>query len=403
MNSTNQIKGGFFLKLKLLSQLIAERVKSISNKNKKSQEIALSFSLIVDFIKKTFTVQEKLVFLISIFLFFLIISQIISFFSFASIDKALQNQQSAKAENLIKTKNIFIPNNKSLKLRLAHAYLGLEREEEARIIIQEIQAQEPYNPYLPKVAIALADNLKRKQKAEQAINILEKLPLTNCQNCKQSLLELYTMEGRRALIERNLERATFFLSKALILAEKLHESSSSLGHRKRELARAYNLQAMSFIKAKELDRAINVLERSGSIYAQGQTYLELGKLYHKRQANTEDLKKALTYYEKAYSFGQTEPENILNYNQILRALKTKLQANKLSPEEIEKILKSFSLPENINRLASEPKDNSNNKNTTSNQTQEDKKPKEEPKLEENSIPAEQITPIQEPLLEEESE
>ncbi len=415
MNYTNRVNNtSFFLKLKLLGQLLSQRLQIIV-KTKKQAEISNSFSLIIDFLKRSFSPAEKLFVLVLICALVWFLVQIGGFFSFSAIDKTLQNQQSAKAEGLIKNKMTFTPNDKSLKLRLAHAYLGLGRQEEAKAIIQEIQNQDPYNNYLPKVAIALSENLKRENQAEQAINILEKLPLSGCANCKQTLLELYSLEGRKALMERNLERATFFLGKALILSEKLHESNSSIGHRKRQLAQAYNLQAAELIKAKEENRAIQVLEKAGETYPNGQTYLNLGKLYAQNLAQIENIKKGLTYYEKAYSFGQTEPETVLAYNQLLRSLKTKMRSEGVSAEEIEKTLKSFSLPQTT-ALAiretktnlikenkpeepdSEPQQTNNSKTANSSSAHLHR---EDSAIKQTETETEKPEPIQEPLLEEE--
>ena len=175
------------------------------------------------------------------------------------------------------------------------------------------------------------------------------------------------------------------------------------------------ISQLELIKAKEENRAIQVLEKAGETYPNGQTYLNLGKLYAQNLAQIENIKKGLTYYEKAYSFGQTEPETVLAYNQLLRSLKTKMRSEGVSAEEIEKTLKSFSLPQTT-ALAiretktnlikenkpeepdSEPQQTNNSKTANSSSAHLHR---EDSAIKQTETETEKPEPIQEPLLEEE--
>lgn len=349
MQSLNQLN--FSERASSLLQLCIERLKLVlQNKNK--AELENSFEVIGKYISDNFTAIEKRNCLIAIGLSILLAYFLFEGLTFRQIDQALINHQSARAESLIRQRLVIMPANRSLKLRLAHAYLGLEREKEAKAIIEEVQKTEPKNSYIPKVALALSQSLKRQNKSYEAIPILERISASDCKTCKSELRDLYTLEGRNSLLSRNLERANFFLSKALSLAEKLQESESSINHRRRELARAYNLQASQLIKAKEADRAIEVLEKSVKVFPMGQTHLMLAKLYFDRQSDSEDLKKAVESYEKAYSFGLTDPENISSFNRALSKLKQVLKQEGVAKEEIERVTESYSLIENPNEEGS---------------------------------------------------
>lgn len=327
-------------KLLILFQLIGERLRIIWI-SKKKEEVGASVKLIADCLQYNFTKQEKLASLIGLAVIAFVFYFSFEFFTFSPIDEAIRNQQSARAESLIQQRLFFMPGNNGLKLRLAHAYLALDRVSEAKSIVELVQAKNPNESYLPKVAIDLAQTLKRNDQSYRALTILEKLPPHSCKTCREEMLELYTIEGRKALMGRNLERANYFLTRALKLAEKSHETTSSLNHRKHELARAYNLHASELIKAKENDRAITILEESKKIFPIAQTYLMLAKLYYSRQANPDDLKKALDCYEKAYSFGATEVE--VDYKQTVAKLKQSMKQEGLSSKEIEQQTKKFTL------------------------------------------------------------
>ncbi len=338
-----QPQTGLFPKLNLLFKLTFERLNIIFKaKNNWKQELSFSGSLIKDFIFNNFSVAEKLFCGVIILVFYVSFTLIYDFITYATIDKALRNQQSAKAESLIRQRLLFSPDDNSLKLRLAHAYLTLGRGVEAKNLIEEVQSIDPKNSYLGKVARELAIHLRLSKKEYQAIPILEKIPLNSCKDCVNELLELYTTEGRHSLLHKNLERANYFLSRALKLAEKVKESNSSVNHRKRELAKAYNMQAQQLIRAKQINNAIKILEISKDIFPIGQTYAILGKLYlAKKEISINELKKSLDCSDKAYSFGLVESET--DFRQALKLLKQKLKQKGLSPKEIDEEVQGFQL------------------------------------------------------------
>jgi tetratricopeptide (TPR) repeat protein len=379
----NQLK--FSQRLGFLFGLCAERLKVIWQ-TKRKEEFFDSFKIFFSFIEANFSANEIRNSLILIVLLFILGNFFLNAVTFNEIDRALTNQQSAKAENLVRQRLMFMPGNKGLQLRLAHAYLGLEREQEAKGIIESVQRAEPSNTYIPTVALALSQSLKRKNKSYEVIPILERVSVKACKVCKSELRDLYTIEGRNSLLKRNLERANYFLSKALFLAEKLQESDSSISHRKRELARAYNLQASQLIKAKEIDRAIQVLEKSVKVFSMGQTHLVLAKLYYDRQTDSVDLKHALESYEKAYSFGLTDPENVVAFKKALNKLKLVLKQEGQSKEQIEDAVKIYNLTENPTLAG---KEQETNKTSTQNATDTGTEPKVEPDA--SSINKEQKT------------
>ena len=338
-----QVQTGLFPKVNLLFKLISERLSIIfKTKNNWKKEVDFSSSLLKDFIVNNFSIGEKIFCLVIILFLYFSFTWIYDFFTYGSIDTALRNQQSAKAESLIQQGLAFNPNDNNLKLRLARAYLSLGRGVEAKKLIEEVQSIDSRNPYLGKVARELAIYLRLSKKEYQAIPILEKIPLNSCKDCLTELLYLYTVEGRNSLLHKNLSRANYFLSRALKLAEKVKESNSSVNHRKRELAKAYNMQAFQLIQSKQIDNAINILEISKDIFPIGQTYEMLGKLYlDKKEISIEDLKKSLDCSDKAYSFGLVESE--VDFREALKLLKQKLREKGLSQKEVNEEVQGFQL------------------------------------------------------------
>ena len=338
-----QVQTGLFPKVNLLFKLISERLSIIfKTKNNWKKEVDFSSSLLKDFIVNNFSIGEKIFCLVIILFLYFSFTWIYDFFTYGSIDTALRNQQSAKAESLIQQGLAFNPNDNNLKLRLARAYLSLGRGVEAKNLIEEVQSIDSRNPYLGKVARELAIYLRLSKKEYQAIPILEKIPLNSCKDCLTELLYHYTVEGRNSLLHKNLSRANYFLSRALKLAEKVKESNSSVNHRKRELAKAYNMQAFQLIQSKQIDNAINILEISKDIFPIGQTYEMLGKLYlDKKEISIEDLKKSLDCSDKAYSFGLVESE--VDFREALKLLRQKLREKGLSNKEVNEEVQGFQL------------------------------------------------------------
>lgn len=338
-----QVQTGLFPKVNLLFKLIFERLSIIfKTKNNWKKEVDFSSSLLKDFIVNNFSIGEKIFCLVIILFLYFSFAIVYDFFTYGSIDTALRNQQSAKAESLIQQRLAFNPTDNNLKLRLARAYFSLGRGVEAKKLIEEVQSVDSRNPYLGKVARELAIYLRLSKKEYQAIPILEKIPLNSCKDCLTELLYLYTVEGRNSLLHKNLSRANYFLSRALKLAEKVKESNSSVNHRKRELAKAYNMQAFQLIQSKQIDNAINILEISKDIFPIGQTYEMLGKLYlDKKEISIEDLKKSLDCSDKAYSFGLVESE--VDFREALKLLRQKLRQKGLSNKEVNEEVQGFQL------------------------------------------------------------
>lgn len=350
MNLINPLRNPDFVKLKenstfrerlfLFFKLFWSRAR-ICFQTKRLEELKLTLTLLSEYLTQNFSAKEKKDFVVRTILVSIILFIGLELTTHGQINQALENHQSAKAEALIKQRLVFMPWDNGLKLRLAHAYMSLGRENEAKAIIDEVQSVDPGNSYLSKVALDLARTLKRENKAFQAISILEKLPVHSCKECVTELLNLYTIEGRRSLLDRNMERATHFLSRALKVAIKTKETSSSINHRKRELAKAYNLQADSLIKASELNRAIRLLEESNEIFPMGSTYNLLGQQYESRNAGIADLRKAIDSYRNAYSFGMTDVE--VSFNKTLNKLKIALKKEGLPKKKIDEEIEKYKL------------------------------------------------------------
>ncbi|MDJ0626448.1 MAG: tetratricopeptide repeat protein [Candidatus Caenarcaniphilales bacterium] len=338
----------------LLLRLLIERIKTCAY-TKRPEDITLTFRLVFDFIKFNFNFREKRNFIIGAILFSVFLSFSLELITHGQINEAIENHQSARAEKLIKQRLFFLRDNRGLKLRLAHAYLALGRESEAKSIVETIQNQEPSHSYIPKVGLDLSETLRRRGKAFEAINILEKVPVNSCEECLAELLELYSIEGRKSLIEKNLERANYLLTRALKLSMKLKESNSSINHRKRELSRVYNLQATELIKRKKKDKAIELLEKSVEIFPRGQTYMKLGNLY--MESNGKDIltiQKSLEAYMNAYSFGVIDVEK--NFNSALNLLKTELKKDGLNQDKIKELTRQYVLShETVSIKIKEPK------------------------------------------------
>jgi tetratricopeptide (TPR) repeat protein len=274
--------------------------------------------------------------------------------TFSDIDKAIRNHQSAKAQQMINSWMTFLPDNTGLQLRLAHTKISMGEVFEGLSIVKDVQQSNPNDPYLPVVAIDLARNLRVMGESNRALPMLEKVPVSRCKECAEELLQLYTIQGRKELMNRNLQRANFYLSGALKLSEQLKESETTIDHRKRELARAYVLEAEILEKSHEEDKAIRILEESKKIYPIGQTYAMLGKLYLQRAAGSTDAKRSLEALAKAYTYGMANTEQ--QFAAALNKLKYFLKKEGKTDSEIKDIAKSFSLGEVDPNLQNEAKE-----------------------------------------------
>ncbi|MDX1919964.1 MAG: hypothetical protein SFU25_04420, partial [Candidatus Caenarcaniphilales bacterium] len=392
-------------RVQLFFKLLLERVK-VCFQTKRVEDVTLTFSLLWEYLNQNFSAKEKKDFVIRSIIAVVLFSLILEFTTHGQINKALENHQSAKAEEMIKQRLMFMPWDNGLKLRLAHAYMSLGRENEAKSIIDEVQSFDSGNAYLPKVALDLARTLKRQNKSFQAISILEKIPVHSCKECVTELLNLYTIEGRRSLLDRNMERATHFLSRGLKLAIKTKETPSSINHRKRELAKAYNLQADNLIKASEFNRAITLLEESNSIFPMGSTYNLLGQQYETRNTGLGDLRKAIDAYRNAYSFGITDAE--ISFNKTISKLKAALKKEGLPKKKIDEEIEKYKLT-SVEENSSQPSFGGNEESETKTKpkVEEEKESLEKPVSVQKEKPKTELKPEaeksqQEPILDEPS-
>ncbi len=341
----------YFNIFKEFTFLIFNRLKALI-RNPNINELKFSRDLIWHYMQNSI-IKDKKAFLIFIgILCFKLFCLILIFdlITYSSIDKALNTQHSAAAERMIKARLFFLRNNAGLKLRLAKAYTDTGKTDEALVLIKQVQKNKNYSDkYFEDTVVALSENLKRKNKAKDSIEILEYMPL-KFKNAKCQLIKVYMIVGRQELINENIEKANKLFLEAYELAGKIKLDSETLCRTgydfediKRNLANTYIIKAEKLIKEnsknKDKDKEefnnelIELYKKALNLSQNGEIYLKLAQTYkNKDELSLEEIKECLRAYKSAYTEGRNEA--FIEYKQMFNLLKTTLKKeNKEMSEE----------------------------------------------------------------------